>query len=135
MSAADLALRAYPPSFRARYGAEMAALVQDVGPSRRTAADLWRGAARAWLRPSFSGADARRQRLQASVATTWVAWCAGFLVAPAVNRWLLDPPQRGATSGVRTLLDVAQWLWFAGWVAALLGAAPLVARSVLPALR
>ena len=68
----SLALRAYPPSFRARYGAEMAALMEDLPTSARTTANLFGGAVRAWVRPSFTGRTALPQRLQASAATTWV---------------------------------------------------------------
>ncbi|MBN9620136.1 MAG: hypothetical protein J0H43_10470, partial [Actinobacteria bacterium] len=76
------ALRAYPPSFRERYGPELTALVEDLPTTPRNTVDLLVGAARAWLRPRF-GADGRRGRLQATLATTWLAWCAGFLAAPA----------------------------------------------------
>jgi hypothetical protein len=123
-------LRLYPPSFRARYAVELEALVEDLGGSH--AEDLLRGAARAWLRPSFTGPDAGRRRRQATVSTVWVAWCAGFLVAPAVDRVLLDPPVADAP---RALLAAGQVLFFAGWALALAGALPLVVRSLLPALR
>lgn len=129
-----LALRAYPPSFRVRYGDELTVLVEDLGRGA-SARDLWFGAARAWLRPAFSGAGAPRQRLQASLATTWVAWCAGFLVAPAANRALLDPPVSGVDPTVRDLLDVGTILFGVGWALALLGALPIVVGAVLPALR
>src|SRR5690242_7077585 len=112
---AGLAIKAYPPSFRDRYGDELRALVDDLPSSSRATADLVRGAARAWLRPSLTGPDARRRRLQATLATTWVAWCAGFLAAPAINRALLDPPTHGTTAFVRDMLDVAQALFFSGW--------------------
>jgi hypothetical protein len=100
--------------------------VEDTGTSTRTTVDLAMGAAKAWLRPSFTGPDAGRRRLQASLATTWTAWCAGFLVAPAVNRALLDPPAPGVTGGVRALLGTAFVLFFVGWALALAGAAPVV---------
>ena len=124
------AVRLYPPSFRERYGAELDALVSDLGGGHP--GDLLRGAARAWLRPSFAGPDALRRRRQATAATVWVAWCAGFLVAPAVNRALLDPPVPGAP---RALLDAGQGLFVAGWVLALAGALPVVLGSLLPVLR
>lgn len=132
---AHLVLTAYPPSFRARYGDELSALVQELPANRSTTTDLVRGAATAWLRPSFGGTDGPRRRLQATLATTWVAWCAGFLIAPAVNRALLDPPVPGATRGVRTLLDAGYVLFFLGWALALLGAAPVVLRALVPAVR
>jgi hypothetical protein len=126
------ALRAYPPSFRTRYGDELAALVEDLPDRPRISVDLFLGAARAWLRPPMSSLQRRRQ---ASAATTWVAWCAGFLVAPAINRSLLDPPMSGASGGVGDLLNIAYVLFFLGWALALLGAAPVVVRAVMPAVR
>lgn len=130
-----LALRAYPPSFRARYGAELAALTEDLGPGPRTSADLWLGAARAWLRPVFTGPDAGRARLQATVATTWVAWCAGFLIAPTVDRAILDPPLPGVDPSVHPLLNAANTLFGVGWLLVALATVPLVVRAVWPALR
>ncbi len=132
---ARLALRSYPPSFRARYGEELAALVEDMPASRHTAVDLFVGAGRAWLRPTFVGEGAPQLRLQASAATTWVAWCAGFLVVPAMTKALLDPPPNGPAGGVRGLLDAGTALLVVGWLCALAGAAPLVLRAVLPAWR
>jgi hypothetical protein len=92
---ARIAMRLYPPSFRVRYGEELAALVEDMPASRHATVDLFVGAGRAWTRPSFAGDGALRLRLQASAATTWVAWCAGFLVVPAMTKALLDPPPNG----------------------------------------
>jgi hypothetical protein len=126
------ALRAYPLSFRGRYGQELAALVEDLPASPKTTTDLFLGAARAWIRPPFHGTQ---RRLQATMATNWVAWCAGFLVAPAINRALLDPSTTGASSSVRTLLTITYVLFFVGWALVLLGAAPVVIRAVIPALR
>jgi len=127
-----VALRAYPPSFRNRYGDELAALVEDLPDSLRASTDLLLGAGWAWLRPPV---HSPQRRMQASAATTWVAWCAGFLVAPAINRSLLDPPASGASGSVRTLLNIAYVLFFVGWALALVGAAPVVVRTVVPALR
>src|SRR6476469_8310471 len=116
---ARLVLRAYPPYFIARYGAELEALIEDAGGAHRHLFDLLRGAARAWLVPHLAG-DPRR-RLQATVATTWVAWCAGFLVVPAVDRALLDPPVVGVSSSVQALLDASIVLLIIGWAVALVG--------------
>jgi MFS family permease len=127
---ARLALKSYPPSFRERYGVELDALVHDTGTSARTVVDLLRNSLRAWTRPTFHGdAPVRRQRrLQASVTMTWVAWCAGFLVAPAINRLLLDPPIASVSGADRGLLDGASFLFAAGWVLALVGALVLAVR-------
>jgi hypothetical protein len=129
------ALAAYPPSFRDRYGPELEALVEDVGPSWRHTAGLYAGAARAWLRPAFTGPEPARRRLQATVATVWVAWCAGFLLVPAIDKALLDPPGAGVDATVRRLLDASAALLVVGWGLALLGVTLLVARTLLPALR
>ncbi len=130
-----IALRAYPPSFRARYGAEMAALVEDLPCSERTTADLFAGAARAWLRPSFTGETALRQRLSASAATTWAAWCLAFCVVPAMSKALLDPPPAGPHGGIWALMNLATGFVVAGWICALTGAGALVVKALVPALR
>jgi hypothetical protein len=127
-----LAARAYPPWFRSRYGPEFAALVEDVPASARATADTFAGAARAWVRGPGLTADSR---LRASASTTWVAWCAGFLVAPAVNRALLDPVRPGVSPAVRLLTDAAYVLFFLGWALALVGVAPIGWRAVRPAVR
>jgi hypothetical protein len=133
--AARFALRTYPPSFRARYGAELAALVEDLPASRRAAVDLFVGAGRAWIRPTLAGDGAYRLRLQSSAATIWVAWCTGFLVVPAMTKALLDPPPHGPVAGVRDLLAAGTVLLVVGWLCALAGALPLVLKSIVPSWR
>lgn len=132
-----LALRAYPPLFRERYGAELETLVADTGGGPRTAANLFAGALLAWMRPVLPTAleERRRRRLQASVATTWVAWCAGFLVAPSANRALLDPPVPEMGTDAHALLQVAQWAMVAGWLLVLVAGVPLGLRVVVSAFR
>lgn len=122
----------YPPSFRESYGDELDALLTDVDPGPREVGDLLRHGVLAWLRPAVvgHGPERARRRMQASVSTTWVAWAAGFLVAPAVNRAVLDPPLPGADSAVRALLGVAVWAFAVGWVVALLAGVPLGLRVV-----
>ncbi|HEV7167889.1 MAG TPA: hypothetical protein VGN49_07970 [Micrococcaceae bacterium] len=132
---ARLGLRVYPPSFRARYGAELSALVEELPSSGRTTADLWLGAVRAWVRPVFGGAEGRRRRLQASVTTTWVAWCAGFMIVPAMAKTLLDQPSVGPTTPVRVLVYAGEMLLLAGWVVALFGVLLMIPRVLGPALR
>lgn len=132
---ARLAVRVYPPSFRARYGAELSALMEDLPASGRTTADLWLGAMRAWVRPAFGGPDGRQRRLQASVTTTWVAWCAGFMIVPAMAKSLLDQPSIGPTTPVRVLVHTGEVLLLTGWVVALLGVLLMVPRVLAPALR
>jgi hypothetical protein len=130
-------LACYPPSFRERYGAELAALVEDTGAGPGVCWDVAVGAAAAWVRPAFTGepAERARRRVQAGLSSTWVAWCLGMLSVPVVARGLLDPPGPGATGAVRTLVDAA---WVAGLTggAVAAGCALLLARRVLvPALR
>lgn len=132
---AQAILRTYPPSFRARYGDELAALVEDLPDSARVTANLARGAAGAWISPHFVGQEARRLRLQASISTTWVAWCAGFLIVPAMNKALLDPPSPNFSPLVRGLLDASSAILVIGWILALVGVGLIVARALIPALR
>ena len=132
---ARLGLRVYPPSFRARYGAELSALVEELPSSGRITADLWLGAVRAWVRPAFGGAEGRRRRLQASVTTTWVAWCAGFMIVPAIAKALLDQPSVGPTTPVRVLVYAGEMLLLTGWLVALFGVLLMIPRVLVPALR
>jgi hypothetical protein len=138
--AAALALRAYPPAFRERYGDELGQLVDDLGPRRGTALDLARGAVRAWCRPPLPhepGERARRQ-VQASLSVAWLAWCGTFLLVPWADRSLLDPPVAALASGhhgARALLDAASAAWALGWLAVVVGAAVVATRLVVPALR
>ncbi|GAA3252777.1 hypothetical protein [Nonomuraea helvata] len=133
--AARAVLACYPPWFRERYGEELAALVEEVGGGSRVVMDLVLGAARAWLRPALAGdGEARaRRRLQATLATTWVAWSVGIWSAPALDRLLLDPPSPGTPQQVRTLVGLAGWLAVASCVVAATGAALLALRVLLPA--
>jgi len=93
----SLALAAYPPSFRERYGEELAALSEDHGRSRRATADLAVGAARAWVRPTFarSPAEVRRLRPLSSISTVWVCWCVVVVGTMATLRLLEDPAAPG----------------------------------------
>lgn len=127
-----VALRSYPPSFRSRYGAELSALVEQLPASPAMTVDLLVGVARAWLRPP---SQTTQQRLQTTAMATWIAWCAGFLVAPAANWALLDRPAPDASGPVRVLLTIAFASFFLGWALVLIGVAPVVVRAVLPALR
>jgi hypothetical protein len=121
---ANVLLVSYPPGFRGRYGDELRALVADTGVDRRVVVDLARGSARAWLQPSFPGdANERyRRRLQATVATVWVACCVGGLAVPGLNRALLDPPPPHPNPVVQHLLEGSQFpLFAAGLLAVVAG--------------
>ncbi len=118
-----LALACYPPSFRERYGEEMTALVSDRGTSAHTVSNLLAGAARAWARPVLAGGpeERGRRRLQATVTTVWVTVIAGFLVAPATDRALLDPAPAYIPTGTVVLFTIGAG---AAALACLLAASP-----------
>jgi len=126
---ASLILGCYPPSFRERYGVELRGLVEDTDVRVRTVLDLIVAAARAWGRAvtPADGTERTRRRLQASAATTWVCWCAGFLVTPAINRALLDPKPARVPPGVLALLNTA--------LALIAMSAALVVVAAFPVLR
>lgn len=86
-------LASYPPSFKERYGAEQAALIEEAGFSG-TSFDLARGSLRAWLQPRFGaqGPQWQRNRITASVSTLWVMWVLAFFGGAAWNRAVNDPP-------------------------------------------
>jgi hypothetical protein len=131
-------LACYPPSFRERYCAELAALIGDTGAGPHAYWDLAVGAAAAWVRPTFIGEPGERARLrvQAGLSAVWVAWCTGMLAVPVVARTLLDPPGPGTTGTVRLLVQGA-WLvlLLASGVPAAWSALLLTRRVLLPALR
>ncbi|MEU7429116.1 hypothetical protein [Streptomyces sp. NPDC040750] len=128
--AARLALRAYPPSFRERYGCELEALVEDTGARPSVVADLLIGALRAWLHPVMpdESAERRRRRMQASVATTWVTWCAALYALPIVNFILSEEPWPTPVL-VRRLLNVAQYAMYGAGLILLVGALALLAET------
>lgn len=90
-------LAAYPPSFKERYGDELAVLCEDHGDSPWATADLARGALRAWVRPVLSGSapDVVRSRLLATVSVVWVCWCVVVVGTVATLRLLEDPAAPG----------------------------------------
>jgi hypothetical protein len=130
-------LACYPPSFRDRYGAELAALVEETGAGPRVCWDVAVGAAAAWLRPAFTGepSERDRRRVQAGLSAIWVAWCVGMLAVPVVDRALLDPPVPGAGRAVRTLVAGGWWVLLAGGAVAAGCALLLIRRVLVPALR
>ena len=128
--AARVALRSYPPSFRERYGCELEALVEDTGAGPGIVGDLLVGAMRAWLHPVMpeESAERRRRRMQASVATTWVTWCAALYALPMLGFILSEEP--GLTPDlVRRLLDVAQYAMCGAGLILLAGALALLAET------
>ena len=91
------ALAAYPPSFRARYGDELDALVAETGVGPRVVADLLLGALSAWLRPAYGvdPVERRRLRLVSTASTVWVSWCVVTCGTLGTLRLLEDQPAPG----------------------------------------
>jgi hypothetical protein len=71
----NVALAIYPPSWRARYGQEVRALVTDCGADGRTVASLAVRAIGAWAWPASHLHDGPA-RMRASLATVLAAWTA-----------------------------------------------------------
>ena len=92
-----LVLASYPPSFRVRYGDELTALCEDVGPGLRSTADLALGSLRLWLSPSYDPdpLEHRRWRLQSTAATVWVSACTVLAGTAATLRIQVDGPPPG----------------------------------------
>ena len=57
----------YPPSFRCRYGPELAAILEQERPSVRLVADVLAGAFDAWVAPQRAGRGSRSRRLPTSL--------------------------------------------------------------------
>ncbi len=72
---ARAALALYPAAWRARYGDEVRALLDDSGTDLRTIASLAWQAIPAWIRPARQLYD-RPARMRASIATVLLAWTA-----------------------------------------------------------
>jgi hypothetical protein len=70
---ARVALSLYPPAWRARYGDEVRALLEDCGAGVRAAASLAWHAVPAWAWPARHLHD-RPARMRASLATAGMAW-------------------------------------------------------------
>jgi hypothetical protein len=67
------ALTLYPPAWRARYGVEVRALLDDSGGGARAAASLAWHAVPAWVWPPRQLHD-KPARIRSSLATTGIAW-------------------------------------------------------------
>ena len=133
--AARLVLWTYPPSFRDRYLAELAAMLEDTGSGPRIVADLVAGSVRAWARPSFVGdpAERVRRRRLATVSTVWVCWCAVFLASAALLRALEDPPPPGFDpnrAGWGIVHNAIAGGLVVGWLLVLAVSAPMGLRAL-----
>jgi hypothetical protein len=128
----QLALAAYPPSWRERYGPELAELVE--ADDRRVTGDLLMGAARAWLQPA--GERTRDARWLSAICTAHVAWCAAFVGTLGYLKQVNDPPLPGLTTGwSQPLWGLEKACFFLGWILLLAGGTALLARIAVPAVR
>lgn len=132
---ARLALALYPLAYRRRYGAEMAALIEDTGASPRAVADLLRGAARAHLRPERGleqelGPDDRMRLGLSSILLCWIVFAGAGL---GLFKTTEDRPFRAAGDSYQ-LLGAAhmaiQVLAVVASAAVVIGAAPLVLAAL-----
>jgi hypothetical protein len=107
---ARAALSLYPPAWRARYGVEVRALLDDSGGGARAAASLAWHAVPAWVWPPRQVHD-KPARIRSSLATTGVAWA--LLAGLAAIFVQLTQAQR--SSQVTTLAQhpVIQWSYWA----------------------
>src|ERR1700722_11758928 len=104
------ALGLYPPAWRARYGAEVRALLDDSGGGARAAASLAWHAAPAWAWPPRHLQDGSG-RMRSSLATTGIAWA---LLAGLGAVFVQLTQAQGSTQGT-TLAQypVIRWSYWA----------------------
>jgi hypothetical protein len=104
------ALGLYPPAWRARYGAEVRALLDDTGGGAPAAASLAWHAVPAWVCPPRQLHDGSG-RMRSSLATTGVAWA---LLAGLAAVFAQLTQAQGSTQGA-TLAQypVIQWSYWA----------------------
>jgi hypothetical protein len=128
---------AYPPSFRHRYGVELASLVADNGFSWRDCVDLALGVCRAWAAPVLGGdaVEQRRWRLQTTTITVLGAWCASLLAAAGFSKAVDDPPLPGLHGAALTALHVGTGAVEVTAVAVLLTGFVFWLAIVVPAVR
>jgi hypothetical protein len=131
---ARAALALYPPAWRARYGDEVRALLEDSGAGIRAAASLAWHAVPAWAWPARHLHD-RPGRMRASLATTGVAWA--LLAGMAAVFVQLTQGQDSVQGLALTRHPVIQWSYwvFDGAViisvlAVVAGGAPLWLRML-----
>jgi hypothetical protein len=107
--AARAALSLYPPAWRARYGDEVRALLEDSGGGPRAAASLAWHAVPAWAWPPRQLHDGSG-RMRASLATTGVAWVllAG-LAAVFAQLAQAQPSSQGLTLAVHPVIQWSYW--------------------------
>jgi hypothetical protein len=132
-----LVISAYPPSFRRRYGDELATLVADDGSRWRDVVDLALGVGRAWTAPVFAGTadEQRRSRLQATTITVLAAWCASVVAAGGFAKAVDDPPLHALHGAAWAAYDVGAVVLEATAAAVLLTGFAFWLTVVVPALR
>jgi hypothetical protein len=104
------ALGLYPPAWRARYGAEVLALLDDTGGGAPAAASLAWHAVPVWVWPPRQLHDGSA-RIRSSIATTGIAWA---LLAGLAAVFTQLTQAQGSTQGA-TLAQhpVIQWSYWA----------------------
>jgi hypothetical protein len=106
---APAALDLYPPAWRARYGDEVRALLDDSGADVRTAASLAWHAIPAWAWPPRHLYD-QRGRMRASLATVGMAWA---LLAGLAAVFVQLAQEQGAAQGLTLARHpVIQWSYW-----------------------
>ena len=136
---ARLLVLAYPPSFRARYGAGLEAVVEETGVGGRVVLDLLYGALRAWVVPTYVTGDTserRRWRLEASVSTLFVCWCIALGAVGVFSRAVADKPVPGLDGGVAgAAYRVAETAFTLSTVVLAAGLLFYAAAALVPAVR
>ena len=104
------ALSLYPPAWRARYGAEVRALLDDSGGGARAAAGLAWHAVPAWVWPPRQLHD-EPGRMRSSLATTGVAW----VLLAGLGAVFVQLTQAQRSTQITTLAQhpVVQWSYWA----------------------
>jgi hypothetical protein len=104
------ALGLYPPAWRARYGVEVRALLDDSGDGARAAASLAWHAVPAWVCPPRQLHDGPA-RIRSSLATTGIAWA--LLAGLAAVFTQLTQAQRSTQGATLAQHPVIQWSYWA----------------------
>jgi hypothetical protein len=105
------ALTLYPPAWRARYGVEVRALLDDSGGGALAAASLTWHAVPAWVWPPRQLHD-RPARIRSSLATTGIAWAllAG-LGAVFAQLAQAQPSTQGPTLAQHPVIQWSYWVF------------------------
>ena len=104
------ALALYPPAWRARYGAEVRALLDDSGGGALAAATLAWHAVPAWVCPPRQLHD-KPARIRSSLATTGIAWA--LLAGLGAVFVQLTQAQRSSQGPALAQHPVIQWSYWA----------------------